>query len=64
MKKKKQPTRKDKHDIWDHDSRFQKEEFSWKEFEEQAIDRLKSGEELTGKDGVLEIEKTEKRPNH
>ena len=53
MKKKKQPTKKDEHDIWNHDSRFQKEEFSWEEFEEQAIDRLKSGEELTGKDGVL-----------
>ena len=53
MKKKKQPINKEEHDLWDHDSRFKKEEFSWQEFEEQAIDRLKSGEELTGKDGVL-----------
>ena len=36
-----------------HDERFHKEEFDWDTFETEAIDRLKQGEELSGKDGVL-----------
>jgi len=53
MKKKKQSKDQDHPNLWDHDSRFKKEDFSWQEFEDQAINRLKSGEELTGKNGVL-----------
>jgi hypothetical protein len=29
------------------------EQFSFNEFEKDALNRLKSGEELTGKDGIL-----------
>lgn len=36
-----------------HDDRFHEEEFDWNKFESEAIDRLKQGEELSGKDGVL-----------